>query len=97
MTQDTLFAMTPTFDGAAFDPALDQDLLTGQIKRIYDAMQDGRWRTFRRIHAMTGDGEASISAQLRNLRKARFGGHTIEKRRVGGGWEYRLDITPSEE
>jgi hypothetical protein len=36
--------------------------------------------------------EASVSAQLRNLRKARFGGWTVDKRRRGesGTWEYRV-------
>lgn len=57
-------------------------------------MADGQWRTFAEIHALTGDGEASISAQLRNLRKNRFGAHQVERRSRGdrsrGLWEYRL-------
>lgn len=58
------------------------------------------WLTLREIAALTHYGEASISAQLRHLRKTRFGGHRVEKRqRVSPGpgekrraqvWEYRL-------
>ncbi len=55
---------------------------------------DGEWRTLDEIAAITGDPQASISAQLRHLRKARFGNHTLEKRPRGdrhqGLWEYRV-------
>jgi len=55
------------------------------------AVQDGKWRSLKEIASMTGDPEASVSAQLRHLRKARFGGHTIEKSYEGGGlYLYRM-------
>ena len=48
---------------------------------------------------LKGDPEASASAQLRHLRKPRFGSHTVEKRNRGarefGLWEYRLTLTAS--
>jgi hypothetical protein len=61
----------------------------------------GLWLTLRQLAQLTGYGEASISAQLRHLRKAEYGGYTIEKRccsegRIRSGadrgtvWEYRL-------
>ena len=82
------------FDGSEYSPELDQVRLTGQIKRIYDLMIDGRWRTLGEIAIETHDPEASISAQLRHLRKARFGAHKVEKRRRGdekqGLFEYKL-------
>jgi hypothetical protein len=82
------------FDGSDYEAEHDQGRLSGQIKRIFDLMIDGRWRTLREIQGRTDDGEASISAQLRNLRKPEFGRHTVEKRRRGdpktGLWEYRL-------
>ena len=57
-------------------------------------MIDGFWRTLREIENHTGDPQSSISAQLRHLRKKRFGGYTVEKRRRGEGakglWEYKL-------
>ena len=87
------------FDGPAYDPALDQGRLTGQLARIYRLMRDGEWRTLGEIATATGDPEASVSAQLRHLRKARFGHHQVEKRRRGhpkrGLWEYQL--IPTEE
>jgi len=84
----------PAFDGSDYDPALDQARLTGQLRRVYDVMADGQWRTLRELEVATGDPTTSISAQLRHLRKRRFGAHVVEKRRRGeakrGLWEYRL-------
>jgi len=83
------------FDGTTYDPAKDKGRLTGQIKRVFACMQDGMFRTLRDIEDKTGDPQASISAQLRNLRKPRFGAHVVEKRRrngVGGQYEYRLYV-----
>lgn len=85
-----------TFDGSDYDPTLDDERLTGQIKRVWDCMKDGRWRTLEEIATATGDPQASISAQLRHLRKERFGSHTVNKRRRGeptqGLFEYQLQI-----
>ena len=85
-----------TFDGPVYNPDLDQARLTGQIKRIFDLMKDNRWRTLTEISVRTGEPEASVSAQLRHLRKPRFGSHVVEKRRRGEGksglWEYQLNV-----
>ncbi len=85
---------TLQFDGPCYIPEYDQRRLTGQLLRIFDSMSDGAWRTLSEIEAVTGDPQASISAQLRHLRRPRFGGHTVEKRRRGepsaGWWEYRI-------
>ena len=57
-------------------------------------MHDGRWRTLDEIASTTGDPPASISAQLRHLRKRRFGAHVVERQARGdrshGLWEYRV-------
>ena len=86
--------MKTHFNGSDYDPALDYKRLSGQIKRIYKLMRDGKWRTLSEIETQTGDHEASISAQLRNLRKPQFGSHVVEKQRRGertsGLFEYRL-------
>jgi len=38
-----------------------------------------------------GGSEASVSARLRDLRKAKFGAHTIERQRVSAGlFRYRM-------
>lgn len=40
---------------------------------------------------------ASISARLRDLRKPKFGGYVVERRRrTVGTWEYRVSL-PAEE
>jgi hypothetical protein len=84
------------FHGSDYKPELDEIRLTGQILRIYRVMEDGRWRSLREIAYKTLDGEASISAQLRNLRKPVHGSHTVLRRRRGmadrGLFEYQLII-----
>jgi len=86
------------FDGPVYEPAHDQARLTGQLLRVFEAMADAHWRTLAEIEAITGDPPASISAQLRHLRKRKFGSFTVDKRARGdraiGLWEYRLVLTP---
>lgn len=83
------------FNGSDYDPELDYKRLTGQIKAIYDLMIDGQFRTLREIEMATGYPQASISAQLRHLRKPRFGSLVINKQRRGertsGLFEYKLE------
>ncbi len=82
------------FDGPSYDPKFDDKRLRGQIERIFNLMKDCKWRTLEEISDATGDPAASVSAQLRHLRKPRFGGHMILKKHRGpkeqGLWEYRL-------
>lgn len=93
---DLFDAARARFNGPAYDPGLDNVRLTGQIERIFKLMRDGAWRTLAEIESETGDGQASISAQLRHLRKARFGGHSVERQprgdRTTGLYEYRLIV-----
>lgn len=80
------------FDGSDYLPKRDDKRLIGQMLRVWEVMVDGQWRGLRAISDLTGDPEASVSAQLRHLRKPRFGGHTLEKRHndAGSFFEYRL-------
>ena len=88
MTQTDLI-----FDGADYTPDRDNARLTGQILRVWECMKDGEWRTLGAISAITGDPEASISAQLRHLRKARFGAHIIDRIYIENGlYKYRLIV-----
>ena len=81
------------FDGADYNPARDDARLTGQILRVWNCMSGGAWKTLRQISDETGDPESSISAQLRHLRKRRFGSHTIEREYIHNGvYKYRLLI-----
>jgi hypothetical protein len=82
------------FSGATYEAAHDQDRLAAQLERVRRLMQDGEWRTLPEIADITGDPLQSISARLRDLRKERFGGHTVNRRRRGperyGLFEYQL-------
>ena len=82
------------FNGPAYESDVDKARLSKQHERIRDLMLDGEWRTLGEIAAQTGDKEASISAQLRHLRKPRFGSWIVERRarsdRARGLYEYRL-------
>ena len=84
-------SLLPRFDGADYNHARDGERLNTQLARIVTLMADGQWRTLEQIKLATGDPEASISAQLRNLRKARFGRMTVERKHVGFGlYQYRV-------
>ena len=84
-------AELPHHDGDTYEPARDKLRLNAQQRRVYEAMRDGRWRSLADVSEDTGDPEASVSARLRDLRKPKFGGFTVERRHVGGGLhQYRL-------
>ena len=86
---------TSKFDGA-YVTKKDDERLTKQQKEIFDYMKDGQWYRLRDIANSTNHPESSVSAQIRNLRKPRFGGYTVETRYVktenGGLYEYRLEV-----
>jgi hypothetical protein len=86
--------LAPQFDGADYQPDRDHSRLTGQIASIFAVIADRQWRTLDQLVEATGAPHASVSAQLRNLRKPRFGKHTIERRHIANGlYEYRLAPT----
>ena len=86
------------FDGKTYDRNYDFERLTGQNRRVFDCMKDGVWKTLFEIEEVLGQGhsQAGISARLRDLRKEKFGGHTVARRRRGnrsnGLFEYRLIV-----
>ena len=67
---------------------------------LLSATECGSWLTLRELAQLTQFGEASISAQLRHLRKPKYGSYVVEKRvrrgevvrdaEHGAIWEYRL-------
>jgi hypothetical protein len=82
--------MTPHFEGPPDEPGREARLTT-QLLAVRELMLDGRWRTLDTISRVTGAPPASVSAQLRHLRKPRFGRYHVEKRHVGRGlYEYRV-------
>lgn len=79
------------FDGSTYDAKRDSNRLGDQYLRVLNAMSDGKWHTLNELSEQTGDGIASISARLRDMRKERFGSHKVEREYVGGGlFQYRL-------
>lgn len=83
-----------SFDGTTYEAEHDYVRLTGQNHQVFALMKDGRWRTLAEIELATRFGQASISARLRDLRKKKFGGWLVERRRRGipsaGLFEYRI-------
>jgi hypothetical protein len=83
--------MPRSFGGSTFNEVRDEDRLRAQLSRVYAVMHDGVWRTLKIISRETNDPEASVSARLRDFRKHKFGGHTVERKYLHDGlWEYRL-------
>jgi len=87
----------PLFDqphqlGPAYDPQVDRERLVNQLLAIRDLMLKREWMTLGAIERALGFPQASISAQLRHLRKEACGSHTVDKRRADGkgSWEYRV-------
>jgi len=80
------------YNGPCYIPEFDLDRLNGQILRVFNVMKDGRWRTLNQIAVQTGDPSPSVSAQLRHLRKEKFGGFNVKKHRIQetGLWLYQL-------
>ena len=79
------------FNGADYEPDRDNPRLVPQYWRIFMLMRDGRWRTLRQIADEVMAPESSVSAQLRHMRKKRFGEHTVERVHCGDGlYQYRL-------
>lgn len=93
MNQLTLPMPERRFDGETYDPQQDCARLTGQLLKVYDAMKAGGWHSLAELSDRCGGSEASISARIRDLRKARFGAHKIERQRQSpftGVWIYRM-------
>lgn len=84
-----------TRGGVTFDEDRDGDRLNKQARAVWRVMRDGNWHTLEEIERVTGHPQASVSARLRDFRKPKFGGHTVERHNLGHGlWIYR--VTPNE-
>jgi hypothetical protein len=88
--------------GPDFDPLLDSDRIQKQMERIREVMllasEANKWLTLAEIEQVTRYPQASISAQLRHLRKDAFGSYIVRKRRrepaYRGIWEYLVKKRP---
>jgi len=81
------------FNGADYKHERDSSRLTNQHADIFNLMADGEFRTLSQIAKATGHPESSVSAQLRHMRKPRFGSHEVNRRHVLNGlYEYQLVV-----
>ena len=81
------------FDGQTYNPKKDGKRLETALFNVANLMSDEHWRTLESIATKAKCSEAGASARLRDLRKDKFGSHTVERRRVKGAdglWEYRV-------
>ncbi len=81
-------------DGSTYSAPLDAIRLGRQLAAVLSALRRGGWWTLAELVAIAGGSEAGVSARLRDLRKPKFGGHQVDRRRRGdptsGVWEYAL-------
>ena len=94
MRRTAVLEKTRTF-GPAYVQGLDLDRITGQLRDVLDFMlrSPGSWHTLDQIAHATGHPSVSVSADLRHLRKDRFGRWQVNKRRderYPGLWFYQL-------
>ena len=80
------------FDGKHYERKMDKERLARQIKEVHDHVSSGSWKTVEEISVATGYPQPSVSAQLRNLRKEKFGGLDVRGRYRSGAriFEYKL-------
>jgi hypothetical protein len=99
MTPLPLFDLQPRFDSGVTLTTSDHVRLGNQLARVLAVLGDGRWYSVpalrKAIYATwrIEDPEPSLSAQIRNLKKSKHGGHQIERRRNGNTYEFRLKVT----
>jgi len=85
------------FDGETYEPELDKVRLTGMLQRVYSAMSSGAWCSLSHLARTAQGSEASVSARIRDLRKEKFGGFEVQRKRIERGlFHYRLVLGQEE-
>ena len=86
----------PEFDGETLEPD-DTPRLSGQLEVVLQALELQEWWSLTELTEFVEQrlgrrvSPTSISARLRDLRKKKFGGHTVDRRNEGNGlFLYRL-------
>ena len=84
------------FDGKFCDIPKDHLRLSRQFERVRDYMSDHQFHSVQEVAQALNIPENSASAQIRNLRKARFGARVIETQRCTdtGLFKYRMKPLP---
>jgi hypothetical protein len=79
------------FDGATYDPVIDECRLTKALKDVFIIMSDRQWHTLPELASKCCIMETTASARIRDLRKERFGSWEVSTQRNDMGlWQYKL-------
>ena len=79
------------FDGITINDERDNGRLHVQLTEVRRITGNEQWWTLAQLARATGFPEASVSARLRDLRKAKFGSFNVERKYVERGiWAYRV-------
>lgn len=92
MSTLSLFDFSPRFDGPGLNDA-DNKRLGKQLELVKALMLDGRWRTPDEVIKQACCSPAGVTARLRDLRKEKFGGFHVERRRREGTFVYEYKVT----
>ncbi len=79
------------FDGNDYVHERDKERLGTQLDQIREFMEGKEYLTLQEISDATGHPHSSVSAQIRNLRKERFGSRVIDRKHISNGlYSYKL-------
>ena len=87
---------TAEFDGDDYDSTRDKERLTKQRDKIRMYMEGRDYLTVQEVAEFFNYPENSVSAQMRNLRKKKFGGRIVDREYFGNGL-YKFKLMPEEE
>jgi hypothetical protein len=88
-----VFAMEEELGGQETGDGADASRLSRQLDIVATCLGDGSWWTLPSLAERAAASTQSVSARVRDLRKERWGSHTIERRKVVGSvgvYEYRM-------
>lgn len=75
-----------------------ESAFSSQRLLVWQAVEDGAWHRLAALAARLNLPEQSVSARLRDFRKARYGGHRVDRRRESRGvYAYRVVKTKTHE
>ena len=84
--------VNPYFDGDDYVTDRDSVRLTSQLDKVRVYMEGADYLTVQQISADIQQPEPSVSAQIRNLRKDRFGARTVNREYRGDGcYAFKLE------
>lgn len=82
------------FDGPDITEA-DVPRLTTQLQVVREFLSSGEWRTLTQIAEAAHCTTQSASARVRDLRKSRHGGFSVERRRIPDTAVFQYRIAPT--